>query len=1089
MRQPMPTLQIQLFGAFQLRYDGEAISGLHQARLQSLLAYLLLHRQAPQTRQCLAFLLWPDSSEAQAYSNLRKALSVLRSALPQAERFLQVDARTVQWHAAAPCTLDVAQFEQRLAEAARFDACGDSLALQTHLEAAVALYVGDLLPGCYDDWIAPERERLRERFVDALAQLMDALAQARDYTAAIRQANRLLRVDPLHEETYRQLMRLHALNDDRASALRVYHTCVATLRRELGAEPSPPTQEAYAQLLNLETTSSASQGKRPRHALVGRRAEWQGLTVAWKQAAQGRAQFVLVGGEPGIGKTRLVEELAHWVAQQGFAAASTRAYAAEGRLAYDPVSEWLRSEPVRRHLDSMEDVWLVEVTRLAPELRAQRPHLPIPPPLSESWQRRHFFEALARAVRAVPMPLLLVLDDLQWCDRETLEWLHYLLRFNPHQRLLVVGTARLGEIDADHPLRSLLRELRQSGQVTELEVAPLAAHETAQLAQQVAERSFEPAQAAAIHRAAEGNPLWVQEIVWAQTWDGPGGPGGGSQPLAPPQAAPLPVRMQAVIEARLERLSPAARQLTALAATIGRSFTFAILRQASGGSEDHLVAALDELWQRRIVREQGSDAYDFSHDKIREVAYAAISPMRRQLLHRQVAQALEQAPAAELDVISARIAAHYRQGGDPAKAAAYYLRAATKMEFGFAYDEMVAHLQQGLTLLQDQPRTQENVTLEIAMLLALGRILTTREGWGSPRAIELFERARQNCLDSNNLAQLVRAQDYLQIAYSDNGKLPRALTLAKSNLELATKLGNPTEIEGAHGSLGFILCFSGELRSAREHLEQAAALAAASPEAQTSAHRALSYPGAYPYAHVLWLLGFPDRAQRYLQAVSAAQEAHAGPFDLLSAYEFCAIFHHWRREYEEMQAYAQKLMAVTEQYEYTAYRWTGHLYASAAAAALGQPYSGRAWLRQNINEWKARGIGMFVPNCLCLLAEMCIYAGDSAEGLATLDEALAVATETGEHLWDVEAQRLRAELLAAEGKVQAAEAAYQQALALARQQQAKSLELRAAVSLGRLWQTQGERQAAYDLLAPIYHWFHEGFDTPDLKEAQALLAA
>jgi DNA-binding SARP family transcriptional activator len=614
----MPALQIQLLGTFLLRYDGEPLAGLHQARLQSLLAYLLLHRAVPQARQQLAFLFWPDSSEPQAYSNLRKALSTLRTTLPDAEQFLSIDAKVVQWRLDAPFTLDVADFEQHLTESERARQKGDMMNAQAHLEMATELYAGDLVPECYDDWIVPERERLRERFLEALMQLSKWFEQARAYQAAIRQANRLLRSDPLHEETYRRLMRLHVLNGDRAAALRTYHTCAASLQRELGVKPSPPTQKAYAQLLHLETAplAPAGQGRRRREMLVGRQAEWRRLMVAWLRTTQGEAQFILVGGEPGIGKTRLVEEVAHWTRQQGFATAYTRAYAAEGALSYDPIA-----------------AWLVEVARLAPEVRTQHPHLSTPHPLTESWQRRHFFEALARAVLALPEPLLLVLDDLQWCDRETLEWLHYLLRFDPHARLLVLGTARLGEIDAGHPLRSLLRELRPTGQVTEIELAPLASSEVAQLANQVSEQALTAEQMAMIQRVSEGNPLLLHELVQAETVSRQQLAEFGRQVLASSQETPLPAKLQAVIEARLVQLSPEARQLAALAATIGRSFTFALLRQASGESEDRLVAALDELWQRRLVREQGSDSYDFSHDTIRVVTYASISPMRLRRLH------------------------------------------------------------------------------------------------------------------------------------------------------------------------------------------------------------------------------------------------------------------------------------------------------------------------------------------------------------------------------------------------------------------------------------------------------------------------
>ncbi len=1084
-----PTLQIRLLGDFQLLYRGEPATAFHQARLRSLLAYLVLHRHASQTRQRLAFLFWPESNERQAYSNLRKALSALRGAVPDAKDFLHIDAKVVQWSPASPFVLDVAQFEHHLGEAECAAQNSDRAGVQAQLDRAVALYEGDLLPNCYDDWIVPERERLRERFLLALAQLSEGLEQARDYPAAIRHATRLLRTDPLHEETHRRLMRLHLLNGDRAAALRAYHTCAAILQRELGVTPGPPTQEAYAHLLHLEAAPVAPprQGRRTRDLLVGRQTEWQRLTVVWQQTTGGQAQFVLIGGEPGIGKTRLVEELAQWVAQQGFAAAYARAYAAEGHLAYDPIAAWLRSEALGRRLSTLADVWLAEAARLVPELRAGRPHLPAPEPLSESWQHRHFFEALARAVLAVPEPLLLVLDDLQWCDRETLEWLHFLLRFDPRHRLLVVGTARLGEIDAEHPLRSLLRELRQTEQVAELELAPLDEPETAQLAQQAAEETLDPTQTRSLYRASEGNPLLVQEMVRAKTLGGPSLPGAGAPPLA--HDAPLPAKMQAVIESRLARLSPAARRLAALAATIGRSFTFATLRQAGGAGDDLLVAALDELWQRRIVREQGSDSYDFSHDKIREVVYAGISPMWRRMLHRQVAQALEQIHHADLSPVNARIAGHYRQAGDAAKAAAYYFRSTYEMQFGFAFEEMLTRLQQGLAVLQDQPRTAENVTLEIALHMAIGRILTARAGWTDAGARAALETARQLCIESSNWAQLMRTQDYLWVVYANFGEYDRALALGRSNLELAAQLDNQAELEGAHGGLGFLLFYVGDLAAARAHLEQAAALAARPRAAHERARHPLIYTGAYHRVLLLLLLGYPDAAQRYLHEVLAVQEAQVGPLDLTTAYEFCVMFHHWRREWQTMQVYAQKLAAVAEKHEFATFGWIGRCYTAATSAALGESNEGGSLLRQSIAMLQARGIRMFIPYMLCLLAEVDGQLGQSAAALTALDEAITLAAATGEQLCAAETQRLRGDLLAAQGAVLEAELAYERALAAARGQQVKWFELRAAVSLSRLWQAQGKRREAHDLLAPIYAWFTEGFDTPDLQAAQALLTA
>lgn len=232
------TLNVFLLGGFRLLYNGVPVTTVNTSRLQSLLAYLLLHYQAPQSRHTLAFLLWPNSTEAQAHTNLRTLVHRLRLALPDAGHFLHADSQTLQWVANARFTLDVADFERAIGLAHS----------ATALRKAVDLYRGDLLPGCYDDWVLPERERLRQAFSEALERLMLLLEGVQDYPTAIHYANRLLWHDPLHETTYRHLMLLHALNGNRAEALRVYRTCVTILQRELAVEPSPVTCDLYERL-------------------------------------------------------------------------------------------------------------------------------------------------------------------------------------------------------------------------------------------------------------------------------------------------------------------------------------------------------------------------------------------------------------------------------------------------------------------------------------------------------------------------------------------------------------------------------------------------------------------------------------------------------------------------------------------------------------------------------------------------------------------------------------------------------------------------------------------------------------------------
>ena len=430
-----PTLRIRLLGEFSLNYDDTPLTTISTPRLQSLLTYLILHRDAPQARSHLAFCLWPDLPEARARANLRRQLHQLQHALPHADQFLAVDVNTIHWQTDGSFSLDVAEFE---------DAASHTHS-RTDLQRAVELYGGDLVPGCYDDWIVSERERLKQILIEVLERLLQLATDERDYRAAIGYAQRLLQIDPVREEVHRRLINLHTLNDDRAAALRAYHTCVSMLQRELGVEPGPATREAYERLLNLEAPVGVSLGAT--FPLVGRDREWAQLQSAWRTASAGHPQMAILIGEGGIGKTRLADELFTQVKRQGIHAAIAHCYSAEGTLAYAPVVAWLRA----RALPRLEPIWLIEIARLLPEVLVQHPDLPSPGPLTEAWQRQRLHEALARAMLGTGGPVLLWIEDLQWCDHDTLEWLHYLLRFDEQARLLVLGTLRPEEALSDHP--------------------------------------------------------------------------------------------------------------------------------------------------------------------------------------------------------------------------------------------------------------------------------------------------------------------------------------------------------------------------------------------------------------------------------------------------------------------------------------------------------------------------------------------------------------------------------------------------------------------------------------------------------------
>lgn len=341
---PSAPLRVRLFGALDLRLGEEVLAPLASTRARTLLGFLLLHDDAPHARRHLAFLLWPDSTEGQARTNLRNVLHTLRHASPEIDRLLEVTPRTLRWRRGPAGWIDVAAFVSAVGEADGAEVGSDHMVAA--LRTAVDLYVGDLLEGCYDEWVIEERGRFRDRYLSALRRLACALADRAEHAEAVRVGRELLRCDPLQEDTHRLLMRTHAAAGDRAAAVRVYHECVATLQRELGVEPSTPTRAAYAALMRADEATVAPDPGPVRisgAALVGRDREWAQLTRGWREAEEGRPRLVLVTGEPGVGKTRLVEELTAWCGHRSAIVAHSRSYSMEGELGYGTVISWLRN--------------------------------------------------------------------------------------------------------------------------------------------------------------------------------------------------------------------------------------------------------------------------------------------------------------------------------------------------------------------------------------------------------------------------------------------------------------------------------------------------------------------------------------------------------------------------------------------------------------------------------------------------------------------------------------------------------------------------------------------------------------------------
>ncbi len=708
---PRP-LRIHLLGGFQFEDDAETPPALAQPRLQNLLAYLILHREAPVSRQQLAFALWPDSTEEQAHSNLRNLLHRLRAVLSDSERLIQFDRHQVWWRGEGAAWLDVAAFDAALAAAAEAEGAADLPGACAALADAVALYAGELLPDCYDDWIAAERERLHQAHLSALERLVRFLEGRRMYDEAVRYARLLVRQDPLHEPACCHLMRLHLARGERAAALRAYHALATALRRELGVDPGTETQAVYLEVLRADEAPPVRPAALPAAiALIGRGTEWAQLRAAWGAAAAGRPHMALIVGETGIGKTRLAEELLAWAEDRQQATALARCTPTDRVLPYAPVAALLRAPALYDRLARLDPASLAEISRLLPELASTCPGLPAPGPMTEAWQRQRLFQALTQAVLA-PDPrapararaLLLCVDDLQWADSDTLDWLLHLLTTAGATSLLVVATACCAEFTDESPLAALCLKLQRRELLTTIELGPLSPAAAAELAQEARGHKLRSAEADRLYRETEGNPLFVVEMARAGPEPGgPAGEGGGRAAVAPAgddRDPRLPAKVETAIRRRLAGLSPAARTLAQIAAILGRTFTVDMLLRVAGLDEDAVLQGLDELWRQRIVREQGAAAYDFAHDKLRTVVCAELSPARRRQLHRRAAEALAGlAPAAEADGHrAAQLAHHYLEAGDERKALGYLLQAGDEARVLYAHGEAIAHYERAAAL-------------------------------------------------------------------------------------------------------------------------------------------------------------------------------------------------------------------------------------------------------------------------------------------------------------------------------------------------------------------------------------------------------
>jgi DNA-binding SARP family transcriptional activator len=993
-------LRVRLLGAVEIILDGRRLRAFNSLRLQRFLALIALRRD-PQHRSRLAFELWPDSDERQARTNLRKLLHDFRHSLPDIGEFVEIDNETVRWTPTGPAEVDVLRFRDAMA-------AGD-------LELAARLYSGDLLPACYDDWVVEERAKLRTEVYGALMQLTEEAAERDDHIATIRYAQRIIDLEPTDEAAVRLQMEAHLSVGDRAAALRAYHRCAEALERELAVAPGEAIGAMYQQLragaLNRHEARDLPVAESP---FVGRALEWSQLIQAWNAAREGRAHLLLVTGEPGIGKSRLALELARRVRADGHIVASARAYEAAGRLPWAPIVDLLRSDAIRTHIDTLDAVWRAELARLLPELTdASQPSGP--KQSGDLAQRHRLFDAVNRAVVG-DRPRLLIIDDLQWCDAETIELIGFVVRSGHAAPVLIVGTVRWEEIPQDHPLVGLVHALGHDRAVTTVSLDRLDEATTATLAARLrGEDTIDPELASRLWNNTEGNPLFVIEALRA------GISSDGIQAVLTPT-------MRAVLRARLGQLTDGTRRLAEVAAVIGRPFSVGLLASAAGTHERELVDHVDELWRRRIIREQGR-TYDFSHDKLRAVALEMVSPARRRQLHRAVAEAIAVERHRDIDAASPQLAAHYDQAGMVEPAIGAYRVAGGRAVAVSALEEAVTMLRRALALLPDLPPSPDRDALELDIRIALGAPLVALEGYGSKGAHQLYERALSLCRTLHRPVDppILRGLGLARLQgcrFDDCDELARALLDGDSHDAIA-------RTEGRY-LLGVSAFWRGELARARHYLDGAL-------EAYDVSHRDKHLtlyaqdPKAVCLVRLAWVELWAGDAGRADQAARSALEIAVDLDHLMTlgyVITYAAII---AAESEDFARLAELLGEADRLWKRFSDRYLMIVLGALQGwlDVCGGSAEGIEKIVQSVARSRAEGETLHLTYTLLLLARARGVVGEFRQGRTATREGLSWSHRCNQRYLEAELWRLDGELAYRSGETDAAAASLRNAVEIA----------------------------------------------------------
>jgi class 3 adenylate cyclase/predicted ATPase len=837
--------------------------------------------------------------------------------------------------------------------------------------------------------------------------------------------------------------------------------------------------------------------------LVGRDEETHLLLRRWNQAKGGDGQVVLISGEAGIGKSRIAETILQQLSGEPhirlryFCSPHHQDSALHPSIVQlERAAGFRREDTPLQRLDKLEAVLARGTNNLSEGVPLLADLLSIPigdryPPLNLTPQKRKEKTLQAQLAQveglSVQQPVLMAWEDMHWSDPTTRESLDLLIDRVATLRVLVIITFRpeFAPPWIGRPHVTMLNLNR----LPPRQRAEMIAHVTGgralpkEIAEQIVDRT-------------DGVPLFVEELTKAVVESGVLVDSGDHYAVMGP-VAPLaiPTSLHASLLARLDRLAPT-REVAQIGAALGRQFSHELISAVAIMPQQQLHDSLAQLVQAELIFRRGTPPnaeYTFKHALVQDAAYSTLLRNRRQQLHARIAATLEsQFP----DIVATQpqiMAQHCTEAGLSEEAIVYWHKSGQQAAARSANREAVGHLTKALDVLHALQETPERAAKELALQRLLGTALMATRGHAAPETAAAFGRARELCRtvsDNEDVYPVLSGVHLFELARAN---LATAREIAEDLLARAERAGNDPELHiVAHQLAAVSYMHIGALAAATRHQEQAVRLCETHPPAASHAFRFGYDTPAATYAYAAWcqwLIGHPERAVQLAKQVLARVDRMQHPFTTLRYLYWSAVLHQLFGEWSFVNQQSVRLIRMGEEQGSALSVALGRILRGAACSSLGEDELGIREMREGLEAISATGYRIQRSYHLTLLAGALRDHGFFEEGLAVLGEAASLVEATGEHFFDAEIHRIRGTLWQAHESVDPLEieASYRNAVGIAQGQQARSLELRAATSLARLWRDQGKRQQAHDLLAPVYGWFTEGFDTLDLKQAGGLL--